>query len=336
MKKYLISMILLAVVIAMIAGGWYVNHKTVLSSNTLKPLAIALAMQPGSGLVMVALEKGFFKEEGLAVKVKSYPSGKRAVEDGLFGSKLDIATTADTPVAFAAFERSGYKVIATLCEADNIYHIVAKKKVGIVKAEDLRSKRISTQSKSASHFFLSLFLLKHGIRMSDVNLTYLKSEILPKVLAEGRVDAVSIREPYLSQAQKMLGKDAVVYSAPGLYTQLEIAVASDTLILEHPDMVEKFVRAILRAEGYIKEHPQESMKLIAAYLNTPYTEFQHSAGQNQYRVSLSQSLIESLDDQGRWAINEKLVKADEIPDYGKFIDDRWLRKLKPESVTMIQ
>lgn len=336
MKKYFVAIVIFAAVMAMIAGIRYAKEKTARSSTVLKPLSIGLAMQPGSGLVMLALKKGFFKEEGLAVEVKSYPSGKRAMDEGLFGAKLDMVTTADTPIVFAAFERSGYKVIATLCEADNIYHIVANKKRGILHPEDLRGKRLTTQPKSATHLFLSLFLLEHGIKTSDVNLTFLKSETQPKALENGSVDAVSIREPFLSQAQKMLGKDAVVFSSPGLYTQIEMAVASDTLLREHPERVEKFLRGVIRAETYMKEHPQESIKLIAAYLNAPYEEFQHSVDQNQYQVGLGQSLIELFDDQGRWAISDKLVKGDEIPDYTKIIDDRWLKKLKPQSVTIIR
>lgn len=335
MKKHLIAMVFLAAVVAVIAGSWYANLKTAVSSATLEPLTIGLPMQPGSGLVMVALKKRFFEEEGLSVEVKSYPSGKRALEEGLFGSKLDMATVTDTPVVFAAFERSDFKVIAALSEADNSNRIIANKKKGIFTPSDLRGKHIATQQASAVHFFLSLFLLEHGMKASDVNLTFSKCETQPKALANERVDAVSIREPFFSQAQKMLGKDAVVFSSPGLYTQIEMAVASDTLLREHPERVEKFLRGVLRAETYMKEHQQESIKLISEYLNTPYKGFL-SAAQNQYQVGLGQSLVESFDDQGRWAISDKLVKADKIPDYTKIIDDRWLKKLKPQSVTIIR
>jgi len=331
MKKYVVVLVFFIAVLVMIAGSRYAKERAALNSTVLKPLSIGLAMQPGSGLVMIALQKGFFKEEGLLVEVKPYPSGKRALEEGLFESKLDMVTAADTAVVFAAFERSDYKVIATLCEADNTYRIIANKKMGITRAEDLRGKRVTTQPKSATHFFLSLFLLEHGLSTSDVNLTFSKSETQPEGLMAGSFDAASIREPYLLQAQKMLGKEAVVFSAPGLYTQMELAVASDTLLREHPESVEKFLRGVLRAENYMKEHPQEGIKLIKEYLNTPHL----GVTQNQYRVSFGQSLVALMDDQGRWAISEQLVLSDEIPDYITVMDDRWLKKLKPQSVTII-
>ena len=331
MKKYVVALVIFATVMVMIVGSRYAKEKTALSSTVLEPLSIGLAMQPGSGLVMIALEKGFFKEEGLAVEVKPYPSGKRALEEGLFESKLDMITTADTPVVFAVFERSDYKVIATLCEADSIYRIVANKKMGITRPEDLMGKRLTTQPKSSTHFFLSLFLLEHGLKMSDVNLTFSKSETQPKALVDGSVDAVSLREPFSSQVQKMLGSDAVVFSSPGLYTQMELAVARDTLIREHPESVEKFLRGVLRAETYMKEHPQEGIKLIKEYLDTPHL----GVTQNQYQIGLGQSLVALMDDQGRWVISEQLVPSDEIPDFITVIDDRWLKKLKPQSVTII-
>jgi len=334
-KKSFLAILMLSSSIVVILGSWYGFQKASISPQALEPIRIGLADQVGSGLVMVALEKGFFKEEGLAVEVKPYPSGKRALEEGLFESKADIISAVETAIVFPTFERSDYKVIATICEANNVNRIIANKKSGISTPDDLRGKRVATQPKSSTHFFLSLFLLKQGMESSDTNLMFLKSEILPKALWEGTVDAVSTREPFFSQAKKMLGKDAVVFSTPELYTQLEILVAGDTFLQQHPKRVEKFLKGVLRAEAYMKEYPDESLKLIANYLNTPYNTLRLIVSRDRYEVGLGQSLVESLDDQGRWAISDRLVQADEIPDFTTVIDGRWLEKLKPQSVTII-
>ncbi|MCI5211251.1 MAG: hypothetical protein D3910_21255, partial [Candidatus Electrothrix sp. ATG2] len=79
-------------------------------SNNEKPVPekievrLALALQPSSGLIFVALEKGFFTQAGLHIKLIEYPSGKRALNEGLLTGRADIAVSADVPLAAAALE----------------------------------------------------------------------------------------------------------------------------------------------------------------------------------------------------------------------------------------
>jgi NitT/TauT family transport system substrate-binding protein len=52
----------------------------------------------------------------------------------------------------------------------------------------------------------------------------------------------------------------------------------------------------------------------------------------RFRVRLDQDLLTLMEDEGRWAIKNKLVDAQTIPDYSTFLYLEGLRKIKPEAV----
>jgi ABC-type nitrate/sulfonate/bicarbonate transport system substrate-binding protein len=218
-----------------------------------------LAMQESSGLAMIANAKGFFAAENLEVDITPYASGKRALEEGLFGSREEIVTTAEVPIALGSFERSDFRVVASINETDNFSRIVGNKQEGVLTPSDLRGKKLGIQPISATHFFLHLFLLEHGIDETEVNFIYLKSEELPDALKEGKVAAASLREPQLTLTKQKLGSDAAVFFSEGLYTQFEALVANERLIRERPEVITRFLKALLnRLRISIRRKPVRS------------------------------------------------------------------------------
>jgi NitT/TauT family transport system substrate-binding protein len=49
-------------------------------------------------------------------------------------------------------------------------------------------------------------------------------------------------------------------------------------------------------------------------------------------VRLDQELLTLMEDEGRWAIRNKLTNAEKIPDYSIFLYLEGLKKIKPEAV----
>ena len=82
------------------------------SAGPLESITLGLAMQPSDALTMIAINQGYFAAQGLDVTVKQYPSGKRALVDGLFAGEVEIATTADMPAAIAALDGQDFRIIA--------------------------------------------------------------------------------------------------------------------------------------------------------------------------------------------------------------------------------
>ena len=90
-------------------------------------IRIGVALQPSSALIIIALENGYLSAEGLEIDVKTYPSGKRALLDGLFTGDVDLVSASDAPIVFNSFARQDFSVIASIFSADNFNRVIARR-----------------------------------------------------------------------------------------------------------------------------------------------------------------------------------------------------------------
>ncbi|MEA3352804.1 MAG: NrtA/SsuA/CpmA family ABC transporter substrate-binding protein [Campylobacterota bacterium] len=299
-------------------------------------IRLGLAMQPSSGLIMVALKNGYFKRYGLDIEITEFPSGKRALKEGLFKGKVDIASSADVPVAVSMLNGEEFKIVSVIFKADNVNRVVARKDAGISKPSDLKGKKIATQKASAVHFFLNQFLTEHNILEEDINLSFMKAELLPKALAVGKIDAFSMREPYISEAKKLLKDKFIVFEEPGLYPQIDAVVVSSDFIKKSSRGVNGFVKALLDAQRYIEKDPKSAIKIISDKLGVSYSSIEKIWPEVNLSVSLEQSMILLMENISRWAIKNKIVEKQNVSNSLEFIYFIGLEDSNPDAVTILR
>lgn len=312
------------------------NKAEVKELNKSEKIRLGLAMQPSSGLAIIALENGYFKKNGLDIKILEFPSGKRALNDGLFKGKVDIATSSDVPIAISMLKGLKFNVAAITFKADNINRIIARKDAGIYKPTDLVGKRIATQKSSAVHFFLHLFIGEYGIDYKDVEISYMKAEKLPSALASGEIDAFSMREPYITQAKKLLGDNYIIFSEPGLYSQVDAIVVDKNIIQNSPNTVNNFIRALIEAEKFTTTNTQKAIAIIAKKLRVSHESIAKLWPEVKLTINLGQSYVILMEDIARWAILEKLTKEKHVPNSLEYIYFKGLDNIKPESITIVR
>lgn len=317
------------------AARFFMPHKTAFESST-ETVRFGLALQIPSAVAIMAAELGYFKREGLEASIRTYPSGKRSLRDGLFSGEVDMVTAGDVPVVFASFERNDFRIVAAIGASDDEQRVIARRASGVRVPADLKGKKIGVQEASASHYFLDLFLMKNGLREEDVQVSFGRVEDFADVLASGGVDAFVSREPYVSQARKKLGKEAVLFQMPGLYRRLELVAVSSRFLKEKPEAVRRAVRAFFRARRYIDEHPNESIRAVADRLQGSYAETSSEWQGISWQVGLGQSLFDRMDGIARWAAGRGLVPKDRAPNYLEFVDAKILKDMDPESVTIVE
>ena len=300
-----------------------------------EPLRMGLAMQPSSALALIARERGYFAKQGLAMEFHEYPSGKRALNEGLFTGTVDVATASDLPVAMAVLNGREVAILATTFNADNVNRIIARRDAGITAATELQGKRIATQKSSAVHYFLHLFMLENMLSVKQPGLNFMKAEQLPAALAEGRIDAFSMREPYISEAKKLLGENAIIFAAPGIYSQVDIAVASPALLNERPADISAILYALIEAEDFVANNPVEAIAIVASALGAPQVNIEQIWPTLNLHLRLEQALLLLLESEARWAIRHGYTSAKEVPDFLQHIRIAPLKQLKPGAVTLI-
>ncbi len=287
-----------------------------------------------SALVLIADEQGYFQEEGVAVSVTRYPSGKLALA-GMFEGEVDMATCADMPIASRAFERDDFIVLASIAETWRGAWVTARRDHGIETAEDLRGKRVGTQKSSAVHFFLHMLLLHNRIPESDVDIVFMDAVDLPGALVAGEIDAFSMRNPFSSEAMDELGDRGVELYADDVYRQFFNLVTLRSSVEGSSRSIQGVLRALSRAEEMVRLNPQDAERALGRALG-PGREHEATVDWERYgfRLSLDQSLILTLEEEARWIAKRRSAKGD-IPNFLSVTYWRELELVKPTAVTII-
>lgn len=96
------------------------------------------------------------------------------------------------------------------------------------------------------------------------------------------------------------------------------------------------LRALIRAENFVREKPRESIKTVADAIGLAPDQLDELWRTEDFRVSLDQPLLLSLEAESRWAIQNGLTAAKQIPNYLELIDFDGLTSVKPEAVNILK
>ena len=296
-------------------------------------LAAEMSLLPAT--VWIAENKGFFKKNKVNLTIEEYDSGRNALEAMLKDSSINISTVAQTPVVFNSFKKEPYVIFATMAYSLDDIKVLARKDHQINKAEDLKGKRIGATKRSTGHYFLEGFLIHYGYNLDDVELRDINASQLGKKLEEGEVSAITSWEPHISKAENALGKENLSLMISPTPFRKDFFFTSPKLFAENNSVaLEQFLKALVEAETFIKNNPQESQEIIAQRLKTDLQLIKKIWDTFTFEISLEQSIMHNLEDEAIWA--EKLSdKRLEIPNYFDFIDTKPLTKVKPHGVNLI-
>jgi len=271
-------------------------------------LTIAVTPSAVSLPVDVAQAQGYFAAEGVAVRVVECTSGPRCMQQ-LFDRSAQLVTASDLPVVTSSFERADYALVATLVTTTGNIKLIGRKSAGVMRPAQLAGKRIGVIVGSSSHYYLDAFLLFHDIDPRQITLVPLAPESVATALEQGRVDALAGYSRHTGPALKGLGADGIVLEAPHIYTETYNLVVDRQTLVERQAEIVKVLRALQRAEQFIAEQPQRAKdvmqaraKLDPAFVDAIFPSF-------DYRLSLEQSLVSTMEGVARWSVREGHVAA---------------------------
>ena len=264
------------------------------------PLTLAVSSGPVSLPIYVAESLGFFKDEGLDLRLRECASGRecyRWLADGV----ADVATAAELLVATDAGTRHDLAIIATISTSSYQIKLVARRSAQIAEAPQVRGKRIGTVLGSSAQYFLDNWLVFNDIDPGSVDVVGLAPDRVVKALEDRAVDAVAIWEPLASSAALALGGDAVTFASPRVYTQ-HFNLVSPRPVIERRDAdIARLLRALLRAQAAIQADPAAARALLAARLHLAPALVSAVMENQDYRVRLDQSLVTTMQGEARWA-----------------------------------
>jgi ABC-type nitrate/sulfonate/bicarbonate transport system substrate-binding protein len=298
-------------------------------------VTIALAAIISSVLVKIADAKGFFREEGLDVTLQPHSYGKIALQSVLDG-KADLATVADTPIMFAMMKGAKLSLLATIQTSTRDNAIVARKDRGIASAADLKGRKIGVTLGTSGDYFLDSHLVLNALSRKDVVIVDMKPEDMTDALLQGKVDAVSIWNPLVSNLGKALGERGITFFNESAYKETFDVVSMQTFSRQRPEAVRRFLRALVKAEDFVTANPQESQRIISEFCGIDIASLAGIWNDFQFNVSLNQSLLLTLEDQARWAIKNGLTDRRDVPNFFEALNIDGLKSVKPDAVRIIR
>ena len=299
-------------------------------------ITIAYAALPETALAQVAQLRGYYREEGLEAAARLHPYGKPALQDVLEG-KADFATVAETPIMFAIMKGEKISVIATIETSVLGHAVLARRDRGILTFEDLRGRKVAATLGTTSDFFLDAILGVHGISREGIQVVNLKAEEIPDALARGDIDAVSVFPPYTALTQKKLGARVITFQDKDIYTYHFNVVATQEFIRKNPGKVRKMLRALIRAEEFVRDNPAAGQKNVADFTGVDVAIVRDTWAGADFSVTLDQSLLLALEDETKWAIKDRLTGGrTKIPNYLDFIYPEGLSSVKPPAVNILR
>jgi len=316
-------------------GAWYLMGSA--DANPVMPEQITVAYSPfeSSALFLVAEDRGFFTGNGLNLTLYRSSSGAAALDDMLSG-KGDLAVSvSEFPLVGKVFRDTPARALASMDRAEYI-HIVARKDRGILNPRDLRGKRIGTAAGSIAEFHLGRFLAIHGLGMQDIR--YVSVKTPPETsdaVVNGTLDAAVLAQPYADQARDRLGENAISWPAQSDQPLYALVVSTDGWIAGHPEQITRFLRALAEAEAYTSAHPAEAKAIVRQRLGLDPGYMDTVWQQNQFSLSLDQSLVLAMEDEARWMIANNLTNATSVPDFRDYLYPDDLEAVKPGSVNII-
>ncbi len=296
-------------------------------------VTVAYTTQPQSTLIHIAVNKGYFSNQGLDVQPLIHSFGKAALQSILDG-KADFATVAETPVMFSVLKGDKIFVIANI-ESSNVNNaVLARPDAGIVKAADVKGKRIGFTPGTTSDFFLDSFLTAQGLTRKEITPVPLTPNEMQEALQTGKVEAVSSWNYTLTQIKHQLGAQAVIFYDRQIYTETFNIAAMQDFVQRNPQAITRFLRALIQAEDFVAKNPQEAQDIMAAAIKVDKELVREVWDAFNYQVRLEQNLLITLEDETRWAMKNKLTDKTVMPNYKDYIHVESLMAVRREAVKL--
>ncbi|WP_170245543.1 ABC transporter substrate-binding protein [Fodinibius salinus] len=313
-------------------------------SSDLTTVRVGVTTFWGEAAYYIAQSEGFFEEEGLEIIDHPHSAGRESLKE-LYQGKLDIAHVAEIPVVralsgalpYSKYDEFNLKIFTGMIYTSNSQKVIARRDHGIENPQDLRNKKVGLYYETTSEYFFDTFLLEHGIPEKQVEKVNIDISEHYKALKNGQVDAVVSWEPHASQILKKLKNNTFKLNSVLGHSTLWLGVSSETYIQQHPETIVKYLRALKKAQDYIKHHPEETKTLVSQKTKTSLETIENLWPSIEYELSIGQRMLSLLNEQQRWFMQEQRVAdTTKQSNVHNAIYFDALQKAHPEGITVIQ
>ena len=288
---------------------------------------------PYSVFNIIAKEKGFFLENGLDAQVDEYDSGATSMA-ALLSGKADVAVAADFVGVVNMFKNRDIRVIANV-SSHQVFRVIARRDSAVSAPSDLKGKRVGVTRKTHGEFFLDRFLLANGLSMNDVEKIDLDPTSIKERFREGALDAAIIFEPHAYAMEKEYGNSVIAWPAQRDLDAMALIYSTQVTTERRSEVIGRYLRALIMADRYLKEHETEARALIANALKYDAAYEAYLWPKFHFYVGLRQEMLLGMEDQARFLISNGMTGDSAVPNYLDMIYFDGLEAEDPSAVSIV-
>ena len=267
----------------------------------------------------LAIEKGFYQDAGLKVRLLEGGPGKRPIE-ALLAGRADYAVGDSGLLLYRA---SGRPVVALACLFQHSPQVIYTRE-DIASPAGLRGRRVMMQDGYLTVEVLAL-LRAYGLDQGD----FVRQPIgTIDDLIEGRTDAFpgySSNEAFALR-QRGIPFHMFVPRDAGIDFYGDVLATTEREMRQHPERAALFRAATLKGWAYALEHPEETVDVILARYNTQHKSREHLLFEARaiHRLMEPEVIPVGLSNEARWKLIARTFAASGFPRTGSVAWDRFL------------
>lgn len=266
MKKRQMVFIVCLTMIMILVSGCQSNQKLESGSDN-DEYVVKIGYSKGlcHAPIHIAIENGYFEEEGLKFEAINIESGviSEAVGTGQVDAGFGLVGKFVQPL------ENGLPMKLTAGIHTGCTKLVVKNDSDIKSVEDLKGKKIGVSSLADSPCLTAKRSLANcGIGVTtdnmEVEFVVYSNTDLPIALQNGAIDAFCAADPAVSVAQKEYNLRAIIDTTTDEEYKDEyccLSFVSTKLAENYPDLSAKYTRAVMKAARWIEENPKEAAKI---------------------------------------------------------------------------
>lgn len=268
------------------------------AQTTLETVRVASPPVDVAGNLFYALDLGYFSKAGLDVQITSLPAGSTVVA-AVLGGAVDMGSSNLIPIAEAHL--SGIPIVLVAPSGANtvkspIDAIVVATNSPIKTAKDLNGKTMMTSAlQNILQVQADAWLDKNGGDYKSIKWVEAPPPAEGDAVANGRVDAATITEPFLSAALATGTVRLLTYTGSEISPQVYEGGVFCTIdyAKNHAALIQKFSKALFAAGQWANTHHDEAVAILFKYSKREVKATNHAIFPEKFKASDLQPLLDA-------------------------------------------
>jgi len=274
--------------------------------------------------LFVALDQGFFKDEGIDVQIVGPFDAGPAEMDALASNQLDMGYVGLAPAVLAAARKVELSIISGVNQEGS--GLAVEKNINSVA--DLKSKKVATPAPgSIQYVMMGMLLSNNKMTFQDLDLFpgTIKPPDMPGALQTGRISGYFVWEPYVAKSV-VSGTGKVLIESKDIWPGHPccVVVTRNDFASKNANTVATVLRVHQRAIKFIADNPAEAKiiaakftKLDAATIDEAFKRVIYTSTLNKDDVKRFMKEIMSL---GETGVIKPIITSADVPDIDAFVN----------------